>query len=400
LKGFGVRVMPPSSRNPTGTKTWIVEYRPGCRGRQTPKRRFTIGSYDTISPEAARQAAQKILSRVLVDGEDPASERKFARETKTIGALKDAYFESTNPYRKPRTRELYKALWRLHIDPEIGSVRLDLVSRAHVERLHRKVGERHPTTANRVKILVSHFFAWAGSNNLCDPAHNPARGIKKFREESRERHLSPDEFRRLGAAISKAESVGIRWTADPTKKVKHAPKQVQNQVVKINLHAAAAIRLLVLTGARLREILHLEWHHVDTQRGYLDLPDSKTGKKRIVLPAPAIDILERLRAVRSTTAGAAFVIEGADPTKPRADLQRPWNLIRKEARLTDVRLHDLRHAFASVGAASNLGLPVLGALLGHSDAETTRRYAHLADAPLRAAADHIATQITGMMSHG
>jgi integrase len=143
----------------------------------------------------------------------------------------------------------------------------------------------------------------------------------------------------------------------------------------IGQHAAAAIRLLILTGARLREILHLRWEQIDLERGLLLLPDSKTGKKAIVLNAPAIAVLAGLPRV------GAYVIAGqnagTDHEKPRADLNKPWRSVRMRAELDGVRLHDLRHTHASIGAGAGLGLPIIGKLLGHTKASTTQRYAHL-----------------------
>ncbi|WP_420823150.1 site-specific integrase [Tsuneonella mangrovi] len=179
--------------------------------------------------------------------------------------------------------------------------------------------------------------------------------------------------------------------------MKHAPKP-ENRVTKICPFSAAAIRLLAFTGARLREILNLEWSQVDLALGLVRLPDSKTGAKTIILGAPAIEILCSLQVLRSKAKSARFVIEGKNPAKPRPDLQRPWALVRREAGLSDFRLHDLRHSFASVGVASNLGLPIIGGLLGHADPATTARYAHLAVEPLRAANEGITSQIFEMMN--
>jgi integrase len=273
----------------------------------------------------------------------------------------------------------------------------DAVAKWQIAELHVAIGEKHPATANRVVILLSHFFEWCRESGFLEIGKNPARGIKKFAIGKRERYLSAEEFARLGRAIAKAETIGIEWQPDPAKKVKHAPK-AENRRVKLDAFSSAALRLLIFTGARLREILHLEWSHVHLDRGILALPDSKTGAKVIVLAGPAIEVLKSLEKIRSKERKARFVIEGADPKKSRADLQRPWKLVRDEAALADFRLHDLRHSFASVGAASNLGLPVIGALLGHTDPATTARYAHLAVAPLRAATDGITAQIAEMMN--
>jgi integrase len=397
LKGFGVRVLPPTPKNRNGTKTWIVEYRPGSGGRRVSKRRISLGSVDLIAGDVARTRAQKILAEVRVSGSDPALQIAKARQAAQLDELRERYFRATNPYRKPRTRELYEGLWRIHIGPSIGSTKVDQVNRNRVAELHSQIGTKHPATANRVVLLLSNFFEWAREASLVEFEANPARGIKKFKLSRRERFLSVEEFARLGRAITTAEIDGIPWEPDPAKKIKHAPR-AENRRVTISRHSAAALRLLIFTGARLREILHLTWSEVDLDRGLLLLPDSKTGRKTIILPAPALEILRELQDVRSKEEGARFVIEGDDPSKPRADLQRPWKLVRDAAQLEGFRLHDLRHSFASVGAALNLGLPVIGELLGHTDPATTARYAHLAVEPLRAASDGIAKSIKEMMN--
>jgi integrase len=148
---------------------------------------------------------------------------------------------------------------------------------------------------------------------------------------------------------------------------------------------------LILTGARLREILNLRWEWVDFERGLLLLPDSKTGRKTIVLNAPAMVVLAGLPRL------GAFVIAGDNPERPRADLNRPWYAIRKRARLMDVRIHDLRHTHASIGVGAGLGLPIIGKLLGHSQPSTTARYAHLDADPLPCASEVIAGRIAEAM---
>lgn len=203
-------------------------------------------------------------------------------------------------------------------------------------------------------------------------------------EKIRERFLSIEELERLGAAIREAETVGVPWTIDPSKKTKHVPKARRETV--IGEHAAAALRLLIFTGARLREILHLKWEHVDLERGLLLLPDSKTGKKTIVLNAPS-----------GLSKVGAYVIAGdsagTNEEKPRADLKRPWTLVSRHADLKGMRLHDLRHNFAAFGAGGGMGLPIIGKLLGHSQPHTTARYAHLDADPLRKASNTLVQRL-------
>jgi integrase len=257
--------------------------------------------------------------------------------------------------------------------------------------LHRSIGRKHPVTANRVAVALKAAYNFAIEHgSLPEGTKNPAVGIELFDEKARQRYLTSEEMRRLGEAIAEAETAGIEWRPDPNKKSKHAPR-AENRRVKIDRHAAAAIRLLIFTGCRLREILHLRWAEYDSDRGLLLLPDSKSGQKTVVLATPAIDILEKLPRI------GVYVIAsesaGTKDEKPRADLNRPWRAIRKRAGLGDVHIHDLRHSFASIGAGAGLGLPIIGKLLGHTQPSTTQRYAHLDADPVRRAANLIADQI-------
>jgi integrase len=164
----------------------------------------------------------------------------------------------------------------------------------------------------------------------------------------------------------------------------------------LTLFAAAAIRLLILTGARLREILHAQWRHVDIERGVIFLADSKTGRKPVYLSAAALEVLSGLPRI----AGNPHIIPGEKAGQPKADLKKPWAAVCKAAGLEGLRIHDLRHSFASIGAGASMGLPVIGKLLGHSQAATTHRYAHLDADPLRRAADTIGATISAAMGGG
>ena len=231
------------------------------------------------------------------------------------------------------------------------------------------------------------MYSFAERAGIVSDGVNPARKIDKFKEDRRERFLTGEELERLGAAIVEAETSGIPWVVDQTKpNAKHLPMPT-NRFTKINQFAAAALRLLLFTGCRLREILCLRWEYVDLERGLLFLPDSKTGRKTVILNAPAVEILAQLQKI------GPYVVPGDDPEKPRPDLHRPWRAIRKRAGLEGVRLHDLRHTYASFGAGSGLGLPIIGRLLGHTQASTTARYAHLDNDPLRRASETIGERI-------
>jgi len=200
---------------------------------------------------------------------------------------------------------------------------------------------------------------------------NPARGVKKPPVRKLEQFLSEKEIARLAGALDEeAQATG-------------------------NSYPAAAIKLLLLTGCRRSEILHLEWQHVDVERQCLWLPDSKTGAKVVYLNAPALMLLQELPRIK----GNPHVIAGALRAESLVGIDKVWLRVRKKAELPGVRLHDLRHSFASVGAIGGLSLPVIGALLGHKHAATTARYAHLSADPVRAANETVGARIAAAMAN-
>jgi integrase len=351
---------------------------------------MTLGGITKINAVSARKQAKQVLAKVQL-GENPAAQKAERRSACSVAELGARYLmEEVIPLKKPRTAELYRSYLKNHVTPELGAKAARDVSKADISRLHRRLGVRSPVNANRVVTMISGMYSWAERLGEI-PSGNPVRGIKKFSEKHRERFLSTEEFGRLGEALREAELVGIPWEIDSTKSTaKHAPKP-ENRRRIVSPSAVAAIRLLVFTGCRLREILNLRWCEVDFEHQALFLPDSKTGQKMVYLPAPAIAVLRGLPRV------GTYVIVGQNLQRPRRDLQRPWSAIRALAKLPHVRLHDLRHSFASMGALAGMSLPTLGKLLGHRDVETTQRYAHLADHPMKAAANVIASKIESAM---
>jgi integrase len=401
LIGFGVRV------RKTGGMTYIARYRAGS-GRGAPVRRVTIATVGKATPDQAREVAKGILANV-VKGADPAREKAEHRSALTFAELVDLYLTEVEATKKPKTYELYRLALKTHAVPVLGRKKAAEVSGPDIAGLRLSMRDT-PTMANRVRNTISSMYGWAIDGKVLAKLANPATGVERFKENKRERFLTSDELYRLGAAIDEAETIGIPWVPDPSKKTQHAPK-AENRLIKIDAHAAAALRLYLLTGARLREILHLTWPMVDLERGVLLLPDSKTGSKTIVLNAPARLVLSALPRV------GRYVIPGDEARqqrrakgeekvepKPRSDLKRPWLLVRKRAGLdgtddgTPVRVHDLRHTHASIGVGASFGLPIVGKLLGHTQARTTERYAHLETDPVRAASEVIGARITDAMS--
>jgi integrase len=387
LSGFGIRIQP------TGAKTYVVKYRAGS-GRGAPTRRVTLGKVGTLTPKKAHDLAQKMLGAVA-HGSDPAALKAAERRASTLQEVADIFLaEHVEAKRKPTTAAHYRSLLENDVLPELGNRKAEQVTTSDLARLHLKMRDR-PYQGNRMLEVVGSLYSFAGKRKIVPIGCNPARGIEQYPEKRRERFLTGEELARLGDALREAETVGLPYEIDQSKlKAKHAPKEAKRRT-KIGDHAAAALRLLIFTGARLREILHLKWEHVDFERGLLFLPDSKSGMKAIVLNAPALDILAGLAHA------GAYVIAGetagTDEEHPRSDLKRPWRAIKKRAELAGVRIHDLRHTHASVGAGMGLGLPIIGKLLGHKHPSTTARYAHLDTDPLRRASQHIGNHLAAAM---
>ena len=292
--------------------------------------------------------------------------------------------EKIRPTRKRRTAEVFASYIRKHIEPAIGKRQTVGLSRADVLKRHHAIGKTHPVTANRVVTLIAAAFSHAKKAGIVpENFRNPAREIDKFREQARERYLSTAELQRVGDTLRLAETEGLPWLGGRSQ---YSPSETCN----VDPFAIAAVRLLLLTGCRSGEILNLRWSEVDLDRGLLHLPDSKTGKKTIVLAAPAMEVLAALPCA------GEFVIPGGAQGH-RGDLRGPWARISSHAGLQGVRLHDLRHSFASVGAGAGLGLPIIGRLLGHAQPSTTARYSHLADDPLRRASHVISSAIANAL---
>jgi integrase len=360
LSGFGVAAFP------TGKKVYVCQYRQDGRSR-----RSNIGEHGRLTPDEARSEAKKLLG-IVEGGSDPIAERKKERGVRTVAAVAEDFMNlHVATKRKDRTGAEYKRILKSRILPTLGTRRIVEVRRADVASLHTALATT-PYEANRTLALISAIWTWAARRDEVGAGLNPCMGIERYPEESRERFLSNEEMSRLGDALRLYESN----RGEP--------------------FAAAAIRLLILTGARLREILDAQWQHVDLDRGIIFLPDSKTGKKPIYLSAAAIEFLRTLPRIK----GNPHIIPGAKTGQPKSDLLKPWTAIRREARLEGVRLHDLRHSFASIGAGASMGLPIIGKLLGHGQAATTHRYAHLDADPMRRAVETIGATISAAMDRG
>lgn len=390
LSGFGVIA------HASGRRVYVAQYR--LNGRSS---RITIGEHGRLTAEEARVEAKKLLGAVA-NGVDPSAKRKADRVVPTFRQVAEAFLEKhVRRHRKARTADGYDALLRLHLLPTLGSMRIVDIRRSHVEAIHDSlIGS--PGAANRALSVFSAVWNWAATKTYADLSLpiSPAKGIERNREDGRERYLTTEELARLGDVLARAETVGLPYTIDETKpKAKHAPKP-ESRVRRIDPFAIAAIRLLLFTGARRLEVLHARWDEIDFERGLLNLSSarSKTGKKALVLSAPALDILAALPRIE----GNPHIIPGeakdvAGVGLPRADLKGPWRAITEAADLKDLRVHDLRHSHAATGAGLGLGLHIVGKLLGHSQPQTTARYAHLDTDPLRRASNSIGAALDSAM---
>ena len=388
VKGFGVRV------TKAGARAFVLNYRAGGR-----ERRITIGSYPDWSTAGARDRAKELKRRVD-NGADPMAERHEERAAPTMNDLADRFEAEHLTKRRPTTARDYKSLLRLYVRPRIGKIRVFDLKHSDVERLHHDVAATAPYQANRTIAVLSKMLSLAVKWEMRQD--NPARGIEREPEEKRERFLVPAEIAKLGEVLAK-----------------HPERTSCN-----------AIRLLLLTGARKGELLSATWSQIDLDRGVWTKPAASTKQAkdhRIPLSAPALAILTEMQA--DADAGCPYVFPGKvtrdaagrQAWAPLTEIKRVWLAVCIKAGLAEqvpqmdaagksvkgtdgkpamvwqatARVHDLRHTYASVLASSGLSLPIIGALLGHTQAATTNRYAHLMDDPLRAATERAGAVVTG-----
>ncbi len=382
LAGFGLVAYP------TGTKAYVAQYRQAGRSRRT-----RLGEHGRLTPDQARRQAKIVLGQVE-QGHDPIESRRTERQRRTLREVSADFMRvHIIQKRKPRTAKEFQRVLDKHILPALGSRRLVDIRRPEVARLHASLGAT-PILANKILEIISAIWNFAAKHEEVAATNNPAQGVEKNRGKAHERFLTDEEFARLGEALGLAETVGLPISVDETKPTaKHANK---GRRTLADPFAVAAIRLLLLTGARLREILDAKWECLDVERGILFLPDSKTGAKPVYLNTAALAVLSGLPRL----ANNPHIIPGAKDGSPRADLKKPWAAVTRAARIEGVRLHDLRHSFASVGVGASIGLPIVGKLLGHSMAATTARYSHLAADPMLRAANLIGDRITTAMKGG
>ena len=353
LPGFGVRVYP------NGAKVYLVQSR-GPRG----SKRITVGRHGTISAEEARRQGAALLTRIKA-GEEPGA-GPGAEGGPTVAELAEKYLREHVAVRcKPNTVKGYRQVIGRHLLPALGKVPVAALGREHVAELHYRL-RKTPVAANEAVSALSRMINRAEAWGLVPAGSNPCRFVTRYRTRRPERFLTEEEFRRLGAALDAVEAEG-----------------------GIPVHAAAALRLLMLTGCRCGEILTLRWEDVALERSEIRLRDSKTGPRVVPLSPAAARVLAGLPRL----AGNPWVIAGLEPGERLSHIAYYWYRVRERAGLDDVRLHDLRHSFASRALALGEDLTMIGKLLGHRKIQTTARYAHLARDSVKESATLVAASI-------
>ncbi|MBI3795541.1 MAG: site-specific integrase [Deltaproteobacteria bacterium] len=353
VPGFGVRV------HPGGRKVFILRYRTSG-GRRGRKRFLTLGPYGTLTLDQARKLARQHLGDVL-RGEDPV-QKKEQSLGETVESLCQMYLER-HAMKKRSARDDHRRIAK-YILPLWRRRRVADISRVDVAALHSRIGQQAPYEANRVLALCSKIFELArGWGFAAEEWSNPARGIDKFQERSRDRWVTPEELPRLAEAIAREN----------------------------NIYSRALLWLYLLTGLRKRELLSLRWDDVDLVRYELRIPETKSGRiHHVPLPPPAVSLIALIPREHENP----FVFPGKNPDSHLVSVERPWRRIRKVAGLSDVRLHDIRRTVGSWLALAGNSLPVIGRVLNHRDPRTTTIYTHLAEDHVRQVLENYAGRIT------
>ena len=357
LSGFGVRVYP------SGKKAYIVQ----TRGRGTAGKRLTVAPVGMISPEEARRRAALMIARIK-GGEEPVPEPMSAKLAAgpTVAELARRYLEDHVSVRcRPKTVEFYRTAVEKYLLPKFGKLSAVAVERSQVRDFHHSLRDK-PVMANKVVDTLSRIYNAAEDKGLIPEGSNPCGLVVKNRERKRERFLTPDEFKRLGRALSEV--------------TRHR---------RVSVYSVAAIRLIILTGCRKREILHLRWEQVDLEQRELHLAETKTGPRTVLLTPRAVGVLEGIPRVE----GSPWVIPGKVEGRPMRNIDEAWWAVCELAGLKGTRIHDCRHSYASRALAVGENLPMIGRLLGHSELQATERYAHLDRGWVKEAAVRIGASI-------
>ena len=359
VPGFGCRV------TAAGARSFVLNYVTKA-GRE---RRYTIGQFPDWSTTAARAKARR-LRRDIDDGGDPLGDVEAERTAPTMAELCDRFAAEHLPRKRPSTAADYKRMLDNHVRPALKHLKVSDITFTHIDTLHRKISNSGgPYVANRCVAVLSKMFSLAVRWNM--RTDNPAKGIERNKEYGRRRYLSADELARLTAALA----------AYPDKQ------------------AADIVRLLLMTGARRGEVLGMRWVDLDLAEGTWSKPPSSTKQNEhheVPLSAPVRLLLNEIREQQGEHRSSLgeFVFPGPGATGHVVEIKKGWASLCRAAGITGLRIHDLRHSFASQVVSGGGSLPLIGALLGHSNPTTTQRYAHLFDDPQRAAVEKVGAIIT------
>jgi len=365
VPGFGVKALP------SGAKRFIIKYRADGGGRSARQRWYTIGTYGALTLDQARDMARQVHADIARGG-DPQGRKSGLRTAPTLKDVWSRFETEELPEKKPLTRRDYKAIWEDLIRAKFGNSKVEALTRSEVDRFHKALRST-PYRANRALALLSRLMSLAEAWEWRSQGTNPCKHVSRFEERARTRYLTAGELKRLGTSLAKSEADGT-----------------------ISATARNAIELLLLTGARLNEILTAKWQWVDMRNGVINLPDSKTGAKPIYLSEQTKIVLKRQKKLHGKK---PYIFPSpTDAKKPYVNLRKSWDRVCKNAKISGVRLHDLRHTAASIAISQGASLPVIGRLLGHSQAQTTQRYAHVDADPALKAANEIGTFVDAAFS--
>jgi integrase len=363
VAGFGVRL------SAGGMRSFVLRY----RNKQTRQARmFTIGPFDVWSVEAARDEALDLKRRIARDGADPLEEKQTARDAPTVSMLCDRFIAEHCPKKRPKTAEGYQRIIEKHIKPDIGRKLVAAITDHDIQKIHDRITkDGHAHNANRTIAVASRMFTLAVKWRM--RPDNPCKGIERNPEGKRVRYLTADELARLTDALAAHE----------------------------DQQAANVFRLLLLTGARRGEVLSATWHQFDFHRNVWIKPDHQTKQRKeheVPLGDQALALLHAMRKAGPDNEVFLFPSRTGAAGGHRTQVKKGWRAICQRARIKNLRIHDLRHSYASVLVSAGFSLPVIGAMLGHSNPVTTARYAHLMNNPLREAANKAGALMPGLVA--